>query len=177
MHNSMAFPLRATALLALLLASGLAPGACAESGPAVPGPARADLPPPVAGWLAQAQQDCPAGFHDGGAIVTAPLTGDGKPGYIADPHKLTCAGEPHLYGAGGPASIELFVTLPDGQVVHSSGVLALGYQIVEGEGGAPVIAFQTHNLADRAGSIDSYRWDGQGFTLISQRSMALPPED
>ncbi len=145
--------------------------------PSEPPQHQSDWPTPVADWLDQAKRDCPAGFQDRGAVDVQSLTGDGQPGYIADPHKLTCAGSPHLYGADGPASIELFVTRPSGQVVHAAGILALGYKVVTPAGGPPVLAFETHNAADRAGSIDSYRWDGSGFTLINQSSMAEPPAD
>jgi len=138
--------------------------------------AAADLPAPVADWMAKAQRDCPSGFADKGAVQTADLTGDGRPGYIIDPHRLVCAGEPHLFVGDGPASIELFVTLPTGEVVHTGGVLSLAYQVApSGEGGPPVLSFQTHDPKSPTGSVDSYRWDGQNFALIGQRSMALPP--
>jgi hypothetical protein len=144
---------------------------------AVPPPAET-LPPPVAAWLDQARQDCPAGFQAKDEVEEADLTGAGRPGYIANPHGLTCAGEPHLYGGDGPASIELFVTLPSGEVVHAGAVLALGYQIQpSGDGGPPVIAFQTHEDGDRSGSVDEYRWDGRVFALQNRNSMAAPPMD
>ena len=150
--------------------------------PAVAGaavPAGADLPGPVAAWLSQARQDCPSGFQArGDAIRPFSLTGDGRPGYIADPHKLSCASEPHLFVGDGPASIELFVTLPSGEVVHTGGVRALGYQVMPApQGGAPIIAFQTHGEGDAVGSIDDYRWDGQNFAMLNRQSMARPPVD
>jgi hypothetical protein len=139
-------------------------------------PDPANLPKPVADWLTQARDDCPAGFQVQDAIQTLSLTGDGRPGFIANPHRLSCAGEPHLYGGDGPASIELFVTLPSGEVVHTGGVLALGYQIQDAPGGgAPVIAFLTHNSDAATGSIDDYRWDGRNFALLNKQSMAEPP--
>jgi hypothetical protein len=136
------------------------------------------FPPAVAEYVDQARRDCPAGFQAGQAVETADLTGSGQPGYIVDPHKMSCAGSPHLFGGSGPASIELFALNGAGQVAHKTGVLALAYKIVPAEaGGAPVIAFTTHNTTDAAGSIDSYRWNGTDFGLISHRSMAGPPED
>lgn len=133
-------------------------------------------PQPVTEWIAQAQQDCPAGFADRGAVQTADLTGDGRPGYIADPHRLMCAGSPRLFGGQAPASIELFVTAPAGNLVHTGGVLALGYRIeANPQGGPPSIVFETHNLKDEAGSFDIYRWDGHNFALVTHRSMAAPP--
>jgi hypothetical protein len=136
------------------------------------------LPPAVAAWLDQARQDCPAGFQAKDEVEEADLTGTGRPGYIANPHGLTCAGEPHLYGGDGPASIELFVTTPSGEVVHVAGVLALGYQIEPStDGGPPIIAFQTHEDGDPSGSVDNYRWDGRAFQLLSRNSMAVPPVD
>ncbi len=146
----------------------------AAAAPALPDPSQ--LPQPVADWLAQAKNDCPAGFQALDAIQAVSLTGDGRRGYIANPHRLSCAGEPHLYGGDGPASIELFVTLPSGQVVHTGGVLALGYQIEDASGGgAPVIAFTTHSGDSPTGSIDDYRWDGRNFALLNKQSMAEPP--
>jgi hypothetical protein len=136
------------------------------------------LPGPVADWLVQAKEDCPAGFQSQDAVQSVSLTGDGRPSFIANPHRLTCAGEPHLYGGDGPASIELFVTLPSGEVVHTGGVLALGYQIQDAPGGgAPIIAFTTHESAVPTGSIDDYRWDGRNFALLNRQSMAQPPVD
>jgi hypothetical protein len=137
-----------------------------------------DLPGPVNDYLAQAHQDCPVGFEAKGAVEQVDLTGDGRPGYIINPHRMACAGSPHLFGGDGPASIELFVTLPSGELVHTGSVLALGYRIEPGpQGGPPTIAFQTHDEADRAGSIDHYRWDGRNFALLDRRSMAAPPVD
>ncbi len=139
-------------------------------------PAEANLPQPVAAWLTQAQHDCPQGFENRNAVESADLTGDGRPGFIADPHKLVCAGEPHLFQGDGPASIELFVTLPTGEVVHTGGVRALGYQVMPGpQGTPPTLAFQTHEDGQRAGSVDSYRWDGRNFTLLNKSAMAYPP--
>jgi hypothetical protein len=137
------------------------------------------LPALIAQYLDEARQDCPAGFQAKGAVEKADLTGDGRPGYIVNPHRMVCAGSPHLFGGDGPASIELFVTLPSGELVHTGGVLALGYRIEPGPNGgeAPVIAFQTHDEADRAVSIDHYRWDGRNFALLERRSMAAPPVD
>lgn len=141
-----------------------------------PRPAETNLPQPVAAWLAQAKQDCPSGFQNKNAVESADLTGDGRPGYIANPHNLVCAGEPHLFSGDGPASIELFVTLPSGEVVHTGGVRALGYQIMPSpQGGAPTLAFQTHEVAERTGSVDTYRWDGHNFALLNKNSMAAPP--
>ncbi len=137
-----------------------------------------NLPQPVGAWLAQAKQDCPAGFQSDNPIETLDLTGDGRPGYIANPHRLSCAGEPHIFVGDGPASIELFVTLPSGEVVHTGGVRALGYQIMPSpQGGAPILAFQTHEDNERAGSIDTYRWDGHNFTLLNKAPMSAPPVD
>ena len=56
-------------------------------------PADTNYPAPVANWLAQAKQDCPAGFQANNPIQTLSLTGDGRPGFIADPHRLVCAGK------------------------------------------------------------------------------------
>ena len=138
--------------------------------------ADASLPQPVAAWLDKARQDCPNGFQNRNAVEAVDLTGDGRPGYIANPHSLVCAGEPHLFSGDGPASIELFVTLPSGEVVHTGGVRALGYQVMPGpQGGAPTLAFQTHEENERAGSVDSYRWDGHNFELLNKSSMATPP--
>jgi hypothetical protein len=137
----------------------------------------ADLPGPVADWIAQARRDCPGGFHADGAVQSVSLTGDGRPGYIADPHRLACDQSPTLYGGLGPASIELFVTLPSGQLVHSAGVLALGYRVAPSpDGGLPIVIFDTHGAGERAGSADNYRWDGHNFTMIDHRSLALPPD-
>ncbi|MDB5395999.1 MAG: hypothetical protein JWM91_3505 [Rhodospirillales bacterium] len=139
-------------------------------------PAEASFPQPVAAWLAQARQDCPAGFQNHNAVESIDLTGDGRPGYIANPHNLVCAGEPHLFSGDGPASIELFVTLPSGEVVHTGGVRALGYQVMPSpQGGAPTLAFQTHEENERAGSLDTYRWDGHNFAMLNRNSMAAPP--
>ena len=136
----------------------------------------ANLPQPVAAWLAQAQRDCPAGFQAKDPIESVNLTGDGRPGFIADPHRLVCAGEPHLFSGDGPASIELFVTLPSGQTVHTGGVRALAYQVMQSpQGGPPTLSFQTHEDGERAGSVDSYRWDGHNFALLDKNSMAAPP--
>src|ERR1700730_10740091 len=81
-------------------------------------PAAGAYPGPVAAWLAKAQQDCPGGYamHDG-AVQSLDLTGTGAPGWVIDPHHLSCAQEPHIFQGDGPASIELFVTLPGGEVV------------------------------------------------------------
>ena len=137
-----------------------------------------NLPGLVNDYLAQARQDCPAGFQADGAVEQVDLTGDGRQGYIINPHRMVCAGSPHLFGGDGPASIELFVTLPSGELVHTGSVLALGYRIEPGpQGGVPTIAFQTHDETDRAGSIDHYRWDGRNFALLDRRSMAAPPVD
>jgi hypothetical protein len=139
-------------------------------------PVETNYPGPVAHWLQQAQQDCPAGFQAHDPIQTLNLTGDGRPGFIADPHRLTCAGEPHLFIGDGPASIELFVTLPSGEVVHTGGVRALNYQVMQSpQGGAPTLTFETHDPSERAGSVDSYRWDGRNFALLNRNSMAYPP--
>jgi hypothetical protein len=141
-------------------------------------PVEANLPQPVVAWLAQAKQDCPAGFQNQHAVEVVDLTGDGRPGFIVNPHNLVCAGEPHLFSGDGPASIELFVTLPSGQVVHTGGVLALGYQVMPSpRGGAPTLAFQTHEEGERAGSVDSYRWDGRNFALLNKNAMSKPPVD
>lgn len=156
--------------------------ACAAVALALTVPAAAavqdsNLPPPVTAWLAQAKQDCPAGFEvRQGAVETAELTGDGRAGYVIDPHRLVCAGSPHLFIGDGPASIELFVTLPSGEVVHTGAVLALSYRIEpSAQGGPPILAFQTHEPSERAGSIDTYRWDGKNFALLNRSSMAAPP--
>jgi hypothetical protein len=155
---------------ALLLLARLDPAQAA------PASVQQNLPQPVADWLKQAKDDCPAGFQAQNAIESVSLTGDGRPGFIANPHRLSCAGEPHLYGGDGPASIELFVTLPSGAVVHTGGVLALGYRIEDAPGGgAPIVAFTTHESSERAGSIDDYRWDGRNFALLNRQSMAQPP--
>jgi hypothetical protein len=136
-----------------------------------------DLPAPVVDMLSKARDDCPAGFKDDGAVQQTSLTGDGKPSYIMDPHKLACAGSPHLFSGDGPSSIELFVTLPSGQVVHTGGVVALAYTIQPGpDGGAPIIAFETHADGERAGTISFYRWDGQNFNMLRRQSMDIPPE-
>jgi hypothetical protein len=133
-------------------------------------------PIPVTHWLDQAKQDCPKGFAAHDPIQTLSLTGDGRPSFIADPHKLTCAGEPHLFVGDGPASIELFVTLPSGEVVHTGGVRALSYEVVQNpQGGAPTLNFQTHEAGAPTGSVDSYRWDGRNFTVMNRASMAYPP--
>src|ERR1700759_2971089 len=96
----------------------LAPASAMALAATVPFAAQAptNYPGPVARWLEQAQSDCKQGFAAHDPIQTLSLTGDGRPGYIADPHRLTCAGEPHLFIGDGPASIELFVTLPSGEV-------------------------------------------------------------
>jgi hypothetical protein len=139
-------------------------------------PADINYPAPVTRWLEQARQDCPAGFATHDPIQTLSLTGDGRPGYIADPHRLTCAGEPHLFIGDGPASIELFVTLPSGEVVHTGGVRALSYQVMPSpQGGPPTLNFETHDMNQPAGSVDSYRWDGRNFALLNRSSMAYPP--
>ncbi len=164
-----AFRFAAFAPLSMMLLT--APAAFASSStPAT------NLPPPVAAWLSKAKQDCPTGFSADNPIETLDLTGEGRPGYIANPHRLSCAGEPHLFVGDGPASIELFVTLPTGEVVHTGGVRALGYQVMPGAGGgAPTLTFQTHEDGERAGSIDAYRWDGHNFALLNKSSMAAPP--
>ena len=162
----------ATLLIAPMALVLTATAALAKQNP----PAETSLPPPVAAWLAQAKQDCPQGFENRNAVESADLTGHGRPGFIADPHKLVCAGEPHLYQGDGPASIELFVTLPTGEVVHTGGVRALAYQLMPGAPGAPpTLSFQTHEDGERAGSIDNYRWDGRNFTLLNKSAMAYPP--
>jgi hypothetical protein len=161
------------AALGVLPASLLMVGAVAN---AATGTVADNYPAPVAQWLQQAQQDCPAGFQAHNPIQSVSLTGDGRPGYIADPHRLTCAGEPHLFIGDGPSSIELFVTLPTGEVVHTGGVLALSYQVMQSpQGGAPTLVFQTHGASERTGSMDSYRWDGRNFAVLEQRSLAVPP--
>jgi hypothetical protein len=138
---------------------------------------RGSLPPPVAEYLAQAERDCPAGFRAGHAVQTVDLTGEGQPGYVIDPHKMSCAGSPHLFGGTGPASIELFVTLPSGKVAHRGGVLALSYTVDPAPaGGPPVLEFVTHNTAG-PGSIDSYRWAGHEFNLINHRPDAGAASD
>ncbi len=144
---------------------------------AMAAPSGVDLPGPVADWLSKARQDCPSGFRAREDVIRSySLTGDGRLGYVADPHRLSCAGEPHLFVGDGPASIELFVTLPSGEVVHTGGVVALGYQVMPTpQGGPPVIAFQTHGAGDATGAIEDYRWDGQNFALLNRQSMALPP--
>ncbi len=169
---------------------GAAPARAADDGANLPPPvadalakARRDLqggnlPPPVAEMIVQAREDCPAGFKDEGAVQSVSLTGDGRPSYILDPHRLACAGSPHLFSGDGPSSIELFVTLPSGQVVHTGGVVALAYSVQpSADGGAPILAFETHGVADRAGTISAYRWDGKNFSLLRQQSMAMPPND
>jgi hypothetical protein len=136
-----------------------------------------NLPTPVVDMLEKAKDDCPAGFKDDGAVQQTSLTGDGKPSYIMDPHKLACAGSPHLFSGDGPSSIELFVTLPSGKVVHTGGVVALAYTIQPApDGGAPIVAFETHADGERAGTISSYRWDGQNFNMLRRQSMDIPPE-
>jgi hypothetical protein len=141
-------------------------------------PVDTNFPQPVAAWLTQAQHDCPAGFQAQNPIQSVDLTGTGQPGYIADPHRLVCAGEPHLFSGDGPASIELFVTLPSGQVVHTGGIRALTYQVMPSpQGGPPTLAFQTHEASERTGSVDTYRWDGHNFALLNKSSMARPPVD
>jgi hypothetical protein len=161
----------AALLISPLTAVALAVGTFAPQASADP-----SYPAPVAHWLDQARQDCPTGFAAHDPIQSLSLTGDGKPGFIADPHRLTCAGEPHLFVGDGPASIELFVTLPSGEVVHTGGVRALSYQVMESpQGGPPTLSFQTHDAGDRAGSVDAYRWDGRSFTLLNRSSMAYPP--
>jgi hypothetical protein len=162
------------AALRLAPASALALAATFAS--AREAPAQMSYPGPVARWLDQARQDCPAGFQSHDPIQTLSLTGDGRPGYIADPHRLTCAGEPHLFIGDGPASIELFVTLPSGEVVHTGGVRALSYQVVPSpQGGPPTLNFDTHDPSQATGSVDSYRWDGRNFALLNRSSMAYPP--
>src|SRR6201996_1864134 len=155
---------------------GLALGLVAAVSFAPKAPADQAYPGPVAHWLEQAKSDCPAGFAAHDPIQTLSLTGDGRPSFIADPPRLTCAGEPHIFIGDGPASIELFVTLPSGEVVHTGGVRALGYQVVQSpQGGAPTLNFQTHDAGAPAGSVDSYRWDGRNFTVMNRASMAYPP--
>lgn len=163
-----------SAALRLAPASAIAVAAAISFAPKAP--ADTSYPGPVAHWLEQAKQDCKQGFSAHDPIQTLSLTGDGKPSFIADPHRLTCAGEPHLFVGDGPASIELFVTLPSGEVVHTGGVRALGYQVVESpQGGAPTVNFQTHDNGAPTGSVDSYRWDGRNFTVMNRASMAYPP--
>lgn len=162
----------ATAAAVLWLAAG------AVSGMAVAAPQDDNLPPAVTHWLDQARADCPSGFQAKGAVELADLTGDGRPGYIVNSHRLACAGSPHLFGGDGPASIELFATLPSGELVHTGGVLALGYRIEPSpDGGAPLLVFQTHDANERAGSIDRYRWDGKNFAMLRRNSLAAPPVD
>jgi hypothetical protein len=164
--RSAAFRLAPASLIALTATFSIAQAA----------PAETNYPAPVAKWLAQAKQDCPAGFQANNPIQTLSLTGDGQPGFIADPHRLVCAGEPHLFSGDGPASIELFVTLPSGETVHTGGVRALTYQVAQSpQGGAPTLTFETHDPAERAGSVDAYRWDGRNFALLNKTSMAYPP--
>ena len=43
------------------------------------------------------------------------------------------------------------------------------------QGGAPTLTFETHDPAERAGSVDAYRWDGRNFALLNKSSMAYPP--
>lgn len=161
---------------ALRLAPAVAFAVIATAAFAREAPAQTNYPGPVARWLEQARSDCPAGFAAHDPIQTLSLTGDGRPGFIADPHRLTCAGEPHLFVGDGPASIELFVTLPSGEVVHTGGVRALGYQVTQSpQGGPPTLNFQTHDDGQPAGSVDSYRWDGRNFALMNRNSMAYPP--
>ncbi len=162
--------------VALILALPLLAAVPADA--AAPAPA-ASYPQPVADWLDKARQDCPGGFaSQPGVVRSFDLTGTGAPSYVIDPHFLSCAQEPHLYVGDGPASIELFVTLPSGRVVHTGGVVAMGYRVVPNTGGgAPVIAFDSHDANERAGSVDSYRWDGQNFALLTKSSMAVPPLD
>ena len=164
--------------IAATLALGLS-GAPGLTGAAHAAMRDANLPGPVADWLAQAKQDCPAGFEArDGAVQTVELTGDGRSGYIIDPHHLVCAGSPHLFIGDGPASIELFVTLPSGEVVHTGAVRALDYRIEPStQGGPPILAFETHEESERAGSVDKYRWDGKNFALLTKSSMAAPPVD
>ncbi len=141
-------------------------------------PVDANLPQPVAAWLTQAQRDCPAGFQAQNPIQSVDSDRHRAAGYIADPHRLVCASEPHLFSGDGPASIELFVTLPSGEVVHTGGVRALAYQVMPSpQGGPPTLAFQTHESAERTGSVDNYRWDGHNFALLNKNSMARPPVD
>jgi len=169
MNLSFSWMLRRMSCVPFLLATTLAANAAMQD---------ARLPPTVMNWLAQAKQDCPSGFSAKDAVEEADLTGDGRPGYIIDPHHLVCAGSPHLFVGDGPASIELFVTLPSGEIVHTGAVLALAYQLQQASKGVPpVIAFQTHEAAERAGSIDRYRWDGTNFALLNKNSMAAPPVD
>jgi len=175
-----AFNVIRSAALRLAPASAVAPslalGLVAAVAFAPKAPADMSYPGPVAHWLEQARQDCPAGFAAHDPIQTLSLTGDGRPGFIADPHRLTCAGEPHLFIGDGPASIELFVTLPSGEVVHTGGVRALSYQVVQSpQGGPPTLNFQTHDVGQPAGSVDSYRWDGRNFAVMNRSSMAYPP--
>ena len=161
---------------ALRLAPASAMALAATVAIAAKAPAQTNYPGPVAHWLEQAQSDCKQGFAAHDPIQTLSLTGDGRPGYIADPHRLTCAGEPHLFVGDGPASIELFVTLPSGEVVHTGGVRALSYQVVPGpQGSAPTLTFDTHDPDRATGSVDSYRWDGRNFTVVNRASMAYPP--
>jgi hypothetical protein len=161
---------------ALRLAPASAMALAATFAVAREAPAQMSYPGPVAHWLDQARQDCPAGFQSHDPIQTLSLTGDGRPGYIADPHRLTCAGEPHLFIGDGPASIELFVTLPSGEVVHTGGVRALSYQVMPSpQGGPPTLTFDTHDPDRATGSVDSYRWDGRNFALLNRSSMAYPP--
>ena len=134
------------------------------------------FPPPVTEWLEHARQDCPAGFAAQNPIQTVDLTGDGRPGYIADPHRLTCAGEPHLFIGDGPASIELFVTLPSGEVVNTGGVVAFGYRVIPSpQGTPPTLSFQTQGSGGLPGNVDDYRWDGSNFTVLNRSAMEAPP--
>ncbi len=137
-----------------------------------------NFPPAVANWLDEARRSCPVGFEAKGAVEQADLTGEGRPAFIANPHRLSCAGSPHVFGGDGAAPIELFVTLRSGETVHAGSVLAIGYKIRPSpNGGAPVIEFQTHDPDERAGSFDRYRWDGRSFSMQGRNSMAAPPVD
>jgi len=165
-----------SAIRSLVLLVPLAVGAVPLSQPtAAAADEASSFPQPVADWIQQARTDCPGGFADRGAVHEADLTGDGRTGYLADPHLLSCAGSPHLFGGTGPASIELFVTAPSGAVVHTGGVLALGYHIEPAPSGPPTIVFDTHDIKDETGSFDAYRWDGHNFAMVDHKSMAAPP--
>jgi len=163
-----AIPLSSLAVLAVF---GLVLAGSAQA-------ADAPQPQPVADWLAQARRDCPAGFADNGAIQAADLTGDGRTGYIADPHRLSCAGSPRQFGGRDPAPIALFVADAAGNVARAAEIVALGYRIAPAaQGGAPTIIFETHDVKDAAGSFESYRWNGRAFAAVGRRSMAMPPID
>jgi hypothetical protein len=138
----------------------------------------ASYPPAVQQWLDQARSDCRAGFAAHNPIQTVDnLGGGGRPGYIADPHRLTCAGEPHLFIGDGPASIELFVTLRSGEVVHTGGVLAFGYQVSNSGRGPATVSFRTQGTGGAPDTVDDYRWNGNNFTILNRSASAAPPAE